>query len=528
MILDLEKGDGSGGVPDKLECDVLIVGAGAVGLIMAAELSRKGVDVIVLEGGGQGIETASQDLNDAVLSGRNLTGLHNARFRMMGGSTNFWGGQIVRFDPIIFEPRPWIDSAGWPIKRADLDRFYDASARLCGLADDFSDADLWARVGNQPLPLGDGLDVFLTRCLLNRSTAHMFKADLDGPKLRTVIHANVTQLIADPGDSGQIVGVVARSLKGREVRVSGRRVVLTCGTIEIARLLLHDIDGATPAPWHANPWLGRGFIDHIEAVAGSVTLRDKHRFHQTFDNLFVDKIKYLPRIKLSAERQREDQIMEVAGRFEFRSVYKEDLANLKLFVRSLMNGRRPDNLSQLPAHIAAVWKVAIPLAVRYLKSRRGFNPTDGGIDLVLMSEQLPIKTSRIALTSERNALGMHKLDVNWAIDGRELESMARFAEISRDAFAASGTAEIAVNERLLARDPAFLDDALDYYHQMGGARIGASAAEGVVDANLRVHGTRNLYVAGAAVFPSSGFGNPTYTAMALGVRLCAHLMGSAA
>jgi choline dehydrogenase-like flavoprotein len=305
--------------------------------------------------------------------------------------------------------------------------------------------------------------------------------------------------------------------------VSAKRVILTCGTLEIVRLMLQPLADGRPPKWADNPWLGCGFIDHIEAVAGHVSVVDKQAFHQTFDNIYIDKIKYLPRLKVGAQRQRGEQIMEVAARFEFRSAYKEDLANLKLFIRSLLNGRRPDNLAQLPAHLKAVWKVAVPLAVRYLKSRRGFNPTDGGIDFMLMSEQWPTQASRLSLSQERDALGMQKLDVKWTIDGRELESMARFAEIARDSFANTGVAQINIDPRLLARDPAFLDDVLDYYHQMGGARISSDAQTGVVDANLRVHGTDNLYVGGAAVYPFSGFGNPTYTAMALGIRLCDHL-----
>ncbi len=48
-------------------------------------------------------------------------------------------------------------------------------------------------------------------------------------------------------------------------------------------------------------------------------------------------------------------------------------------------------------------------------------------------------------------------------------------------------------------------------------------AHGVVDADCKVFGTDNLYVAGAAVFPSASFANPTYTAMALAYRLSNHL-----
>ena len=48
---------------------------------------------------------------------------------------------------------------------------------------------------------------------------------------------------------------------------------------------------------------------------------------------------------------------------------------------------------------------------------------------------------------------------------------------------------------------------------------------GVVDANLKVHGTDNLFVAGAGVYPTCGFQNPTITAMALGIRLADVLRG---
>jgi choline dehydrogenase-like flavoprotein len=46
---------------------------------------------------------------------------------------------------------------------------------------------------------------------------------------------------------------------------------------------------------------------------------------------------------------------------------------------------------------------------------------------------------------------------------------------------------------------------------------------GVVDPNLKVHGTGNLYVAGSSVFPTSGIANPTLTILALVMRLADHL-----
>jgi choline dehydrogenase-like flavoprotein len=53
--------------------------------------------------------------------------------------------------------------------------------------------------------------------------------------------------------------------------------------------------------------------------------------------------------------------------------------------------------------------------------------------------------------------------------------------------------------------------------------MGQSALDGVVDRNLCVFGTRNLYVAGAASFRTTGNANVTFTALAFVTRLIDHL-----
>ena len=50
-------------------------------------------------------------------------------------------------------------------------------------------------------------------------------------------------------------------------------------------------------------------------------------------------------------------------------------------------------------------------------------------------------------------------------------------------------------------------------------------AGGVLDPQLRVHGTDNVYVCGSAAFPSGGAANPTLTIAALAHRLGAHRTG---
>ena len=63
----------------------------------------------------------------------------------------------------------------------------------------------------------------------------------------------------------------------------------------------------------------------------------------------------------------------------------------------------------------------------------------------------------------------------------------------------------------------------DGYHQIGTIRMAADPASGVVDADCRVHGTPNLFVASSAVFPTSGQANPTLLITALSARLAAHV-----
>jgi choline dehydrogenase-like flavoprotein len=58
---------------------------------------------------------------------------------------------------------------------------------------------------------------------------------------------------------------------------------------------------------------------------------------------------------------------------------------------------------------------------------------------------------------------------------------------------------------------------------MGTTRMATDPKHGVVDADLRVHGVDNLYVASSSVFPTVGYSNPTLTIVALALRLADHL-----
>jgi choline dehydrogenase-like flavoprotein len=62
-----------------------------------------------------------------------------------------------------------------------------------------------------------------------------------------------------------------------------------------------------------------------------------------------------------------------------------------------------------------------------------------------------------------------------------------------------------------------------YAHLVGGARMGFSADDSVVDAGHRVWGVPNLFVVDGSVLPTEGAANPALVIMAMADR-CADLM----
>ena len=67
------------------------------------------------------------------------------------------------------------------------------------------------------------------------------------------------------------------------------------------------------------------------------------------------------------------------------------------------------------------------------------------------------------------------------------------------------------------------DDLAGGFHHMGTTRMHDDPKQGVVDADCRVHGISNLYVAGSSVFPTGGSSNPTMMIVTLALRLAEHL-----
>jgi len=148
-----------------------------------------------------------------------------------------------------------------------------------------------------------------------------------------------------------------------------------------------------------------------------------------------------------------------------------------------------------------------------------------GVRLRAVWEQYPNFENRVTLsTSERDELGAPRPVLHWKKQPFDRKTMLATTQRFGEYLVRSGMGRIRLDEWLAQNDDYPTDDELAGYHHMGGARMAESGRYGVVDRNCKVFGSRNLYVAGSALFTTGGHNNPTLPIVQLSLRLADHLV----
>ena len=139
----------------------------------------------------------------------------------------------------------------------------------------------------------------------------------------------------------------------------------------------------------------------------------------------------------------------------------------------------------------------------------------------MICEPAPDPDSRVTLADTRDALGMPRVRVDWRLGDLVKRTFDRTAALVAKELGDAGVADVTLDAPLLGREwPTSIEGT---WHHMGTTRMHDSPAQGVVDRNCRIHGLRNMHVAGSSVFPTAGANFPTITLVALALRLADHL-----
>ncbi len=517
--IDARTYDGS----TDLEADICIAGAGAAGITLARELSGAKFDVVVLESGGFSLEGDTQFLYHGTNSGIRYFDLTAARLRYFGGTTNHWGGFCGFNSELDYAGRPAIGLPSWPINHKDLEIYLRRAAISLGINfDEFDAAKSLASAGFDPvLMLDRATNAFYTRShpwSPKRRLAEVFKETIGSAEnLRVFLNLNLTH-VQMTDDGSRVDHFVAKTLTGKTVMVRSKVFILACHAIENARMLLLSNDVHKAGIGNSSDQVGRNFMEHIRIYKGSFIANT-----QVFPQFYWEKYgrmgpPYVPNVKLglSARAVRENDMMRYSC--AFRPVY--DNESIFESVKALSNSF----FEPFRMRMAKDFKKVInnlPEAINVTKDHFGIQVSKPVYFRMRQGiGQAPNPNSRVTLTDKKDALGLPKVNLHWAVTELDLHSFNRGQEIIVRELSAMGLGRFVVtpftkdevNEKLLGS-----------WHHMGTTKMSDSRRSGVVDANCRVHGAPNLYVAGSSVFPTSSSSGPTMMIIAMAMRLSDHI-----
>jgi choline dehydrogenase-like flavoprotein len=512
MIVDLSKQR----LGSTLRADTCVVGTGIGGGSFVVRYATGRGDLVVVEAGGLG----ESRLIGAESVGRDFR-LPKTREVSLGGTGNLWRGLSSPLDPIDFTRREWIADSGWPIGRRELDRFYAEAGRLLGLPDLalLDGPSAHPAVDRRARDLQFDRSVLRNRLFVLSRPPRSFRQEIrrcfsSGDDL-LLLNTTAVELITS-ADGSSVQTLAARAPGGDGLEIAARRFVLAAGALETPRLLLNSRRHDESGLGSRHGLVGRFLMDHPMGVLAQVRLPRPKRA-PLYQSIRVGPAQYA-RSGLSLTRQQQRAcrlpnhslhlwpslrrgIDEAFDRLRLKlvaagagSLTARDLATL------LAN---PNGLYRLISHV-------VPVGAWYRYA-----------DLFFVTEQTPSAASSVRLSESKDRFGYPVARVDWSVSRQDLDSIGQFRELALAALAAGG------NESTSEVEPARIGETLtSAAHHLGTARMSADQRSGVVDPDLKVWGTDNLYVCDGSVFPTAGSANPALTISALAIRLAEALKGA--
>jgi choline dehydrogenase-like flavoprotein len=478
--------------------DVCIIGSGPTGTVIGKLLVEQGIRTVILEAGSSLFNWLT-DAKIKQFAGFESTGNadypeKHTKAALLGGTANFWTGRCERFHPSDLEVHPYTPPDNpWPITYEDLNPHYEKAEKILRVRGS-SERSQYAPPRQTPLPLPPRNDISFLKDLFGKigvvlddsptaiptKSIRFFKVQkeilpsfLTSPHATLVTGAIVTRLIANTDQS--ISGIEVRSFNGDKKTVRAKVFVLATGGIGTPRLLLLSKSEQHPnGIGNAYDQVGRGFNDH---PAVNFYAQIPHQLQTIYP------------------------LSKIARSHQFYSTYRsEGLGSiLPVFRQSwvLPHHNMPLKLSNIPRNVLAI-------------AKRTLHAT---LYIGVVIEMKISDTNRVTLSKNRkDAFGDPLAHVHCDYSEEDSRLLERSRELVRDLYAKVGARDIQEAQITFSR------------HLQGTCRMGTNPKTSVVDPDLRVHDSPNLYVCGCENFVTGGAMQPTLTIVALAQRLGEHLV----
>lgn len=544
----------------NLSAHLAVVGAGPVGIVIALEAAKNGYDVLLVESGYDRFNADVQQLSEA--AARELdrhAPMSMAVRRQLGGTSTIWGGRCVPYDRVDFDRRSYISETAWPVSYEELFPYFQRACDWlqCGRA--FFDV---RRMTHLPpslvpgLPDADASTASLERWSRSTDFAREYADVLKrSMRVRVVLGLTCTEVVCEPGGT-RADRLACRTLEGQRVSIQARSYVLAGGGLETTRLLLASRGPQGGALGDHSGHLGSWYMGHVDGVIANVRFCTPPRytvfgFERDIDGTYVRRrfsvnreiqlrhelpnmTAFLANPEL-ADHRHGNGVLSLAyltlrsplGRLVAPPAQRVSVTGNKV-LGSPYSGASiapvHSHLANIARDCTSVGRFAVGFGAKRFLSRghvtQGFFAAysrDNVYRLQYHGEQVPSRQSRVSLASDRDSVGMPKLDINLRFSQQDVDGILRYHEIWDEYLRRNNCGRLEYVSPDL--DTAAWNRLGGGTHQLGTTRMAARAHDGVVDEQLAIHGISNLFVASSSVFLTSSQANPTFMIIVFALRL---------
>ncbi|SDQ60629.1 GMC family oxidoreductase [Pseudoxanthomonas sp. CF125] len=535
--------------PEDFIADVCIIGAGPAGISIARSFIGTSRRVCLVESGGLAGEDRNQRLYEGTSIGLPELDPATSRMRAFGGSCNVWGGGCIPLSNLDLGPRDWVPHSGWPLNYEDLEPYYRRAREVCGIeAHEFVEGSFLTPPARTPMVFDAGKLINQNFVLSPVFFGEAYRAEFEQAENITVLlHANLLELEAvESGSSVRRARIGA--LDGRRGTIRARNYVLACGGIENARLLLLSNSTMPNGLGNDHDLVGRYFMDHPSGKLGTLFTDVPDPLTRPYDRSGgKGPVPAFPELCLSDRAVQTHQLL--SGRVRPVAVEapvpkgvqalrdlkrairpaQDETRALEGIARVAMTGDacdgqqgapRKQNLGKLGLRVGlGSWDIAHAVWRKWANK-----PTvkSDHVDVIGYFEQAPNPDSRVTLGDEVDALGQRKICIDWRLTELDWHTYRTAANLFGAELANSCAGKFQI-EPWLQEGAGATPQVRGTAHHLGTTRMSDDPQQGVVDRQCRVHGVDNLYVVGSSVFPTGGWAFPTFTIVALSMRLAEHL-----